>query len=85
MPLFKLSSEIMPTIYQKDETKEATLARFRTGFAPEPGTSDNPEAKSGRPASHYLNHPTFKCEEITPEKFVEELPDEFQINDDTSF
>lgn len=85
MPLFKLSSEIMPTIYQKDDTKEATIDRFKVGFPSKEEIASSGNARFGNPAEHYLEHPTFKCEEITPEKFVEELPEEFQINDDTSF
>ncbi len=85
MPLFKLSSDIMPTIYQKDDTEEATIERFKVGFATLKELAEDSGSPAGKPAEHYLHHASFKCEEMTPEKFVEELPEEFQIDDDTSF
>jgi hypothetical protein len=70
--LFKLSSETIPTIYQQDGSREATLERFRLGW------------EEDKYLKH-VNDPTFKCEEITPQQLIESLPDEFQIIEDTSF
>ncbi len=72
MPLFRLSSNDMPTMYIKMPNRDAALVLFEDGF-------DEETYKK------HINAPSFKCEQITPEEFVISLPSEFLVSTDCSF
>lgn len=82
--LFKLSSNHMPTIYEKAEDREDALDIFKIGFD-DPLLSQEDRIEGQKSYKQHIDDPSFKCEQITPQQFVDELPEEFQINDDVSF
>lgn len=72
MKLFVLTSNIQPDIFIKADNMEEALTRFGTGF--DRATFEG-----------YINHPSFKVRQVTMVLLMNLTPEEFQINEDTSF
>jgi hypothetical protein len=70
MKLWLLSCNLCPNLFFKRKSSEEVLKDFKKGL-------HQPEK--------YINHPSFKITQLTLEKFLELVPDEFQIYDDTGF
>lgn len=70
--MFKVESDNMPAIYCKADSQKDALQKLKAGL--------NDEAYF-----RLIADKSFTCVELTPEQFVGGLPDEFRIEEDTSF
>jgi hypothetical protein len=74
MKLFVITSDIQPSIFVKAETPEEAMTKFAT------------RTWLNRPTfEKYIDHPSFRVRPVTMALLMDITPEEFQINEDTSF